>query len=484
MDIPPKPPDPPDGNRTLSQDIFYCQMNTDNVESRKRTLPMSKPSGLSNPDKRQRNVNDLDSSISLQSVYTHPSFSQARTYSDLDSGPFIVHVSRIEPDPAAGTVIRALKFGQLLHRNNVKNIVKDGIKGVGRNRVSVEFTSSLDANNFVSSDFLATHNFCASIPTYIVSRMGIVRGVPVDWSLDEFIESLELPHNCGKVLKARRLNKKTFVNSEVTWTPTQTIVLTFSGQVLPERIYSFHTSLLVQTYQLPTIQCHNCCRFGHVKTQCRSNPRCFRCAKEHAGDSCDIAEDNATCLLCSGRHFANNRACPEQARQKRIKSLMSEENISYFEASARVPNVRRPYSDTTKDLSHSQHSPSHSSIRPQPSSPHYLSQSYRKTVTINPRTKGPIPQGYDRLAHEALVANVPSSLPNGHALQSSVQIYPDRNVIIESLMSSLIQILTMFSDAIPPNVATQLSHLVHLVPSQVTSQNGHDGGSSIPTMEL
>lgn len=487
MDIPPlKPPDPPDGI-LVSQDVFTSQGDAVNtVETRKHKLPLDN-ANVSNPDKRHRNVHDIDSSVSMQSIYTHPSFSESRRYTENDCGPFVVHVSRSEPDLAAGSAIRAIKFGQLMYKNGIKNIVKDGVKSVGRNRISVEFNSGSAANDFSCSNFLSSHKFTATIPTYNVTRMGLIRGVPVDLSLDEFIENLELPEKCGKVLKARRLNKKNINNGNVSWTPTQTVVLTFSGQVLPEKVYSFHTAILVQTYQLPTIQCFSCCRFGHVKSLCRSKPRCYRCAQEHTGDSCDILEEASTCLHCSGTHFATSSVCPEQLRQRQIKSVMSQESISYFEASARVANVRRPYSEAVKNVSASQSSSTQSftSLSPRPSPP--TTRTYRKTVTLSPRIRSPQNKGYDKQAHQAIISTPTSSMPNGCALQNPSQSIPQatgNDFLIESLITTLIQIISKFSDAIPPNVAHQLSKLSSLVPLEVHSQNGYDGDGAVSAMEL
>lgn len=265
------------------------------------------------------------------------------------------------------------------------------------------------------------------------------------------------------------------------------MVLTFSGQMLPEKIYSYHTSMLVHTYQLPTIQCFSCCRFGHVKSQCRSKPRCFRCAQEHTGDSCDILEEASTCLHCSGTHFATSRCCPEQTRQRQIKLLMSQESVSYFDASARVANVRRPYSDAVKNVTFSQVTPSQSSVPPPCHPPPSMSKAYRKTVTLSPRARTPPTRGYDRHAHQAIISTPSSSLPNGCALQNpqNPSLATGNDFLIESLISTLIQIISKFSDAIPPNVAHQLSKLSRLVPPlEVHSQDGDDGDCAVSAMEL
>ncbi|VVC93422.1 unnamed protein product, partial [Leptidea sinapis] len=45
--------------------------------------------------------------------------------------------------------------------------------------------------------------------------MGLVRVVPIDWSMEDFVESLELPIGCGEVLKAHRLNHRNIIKGIV-----------------------------------------------------------------------------------------------------------------------------------------------------------------------------------------------------------------------------------------------------------------------------
>lgn len=254
------------------------------------------------PTKRADTDLSQSSMDSVQNIYTHPSLTILdRTYGPNDVGPFIVHITRVEPDPAAGLTLRPIKIGLLLTKNNISNIVRDGVKAVGRNRIAIEFKTSGDANAFLQHPCLSQNKLNASIPTYQVTRMGLIRGVPREWSMTELVEALELPDNCGVVLKARRLNRKVITEGIPSWVPTQSVVITLRGQVLPKHVYAYYTSLPVEKYLLPTIQCHNCCRFGHTKNICRSKPRCFRCGKDHTGDSCQA---EILCILCEGKHLA------------------------------------------------------------------------------------------------------------------------------------------------------------------------------------
>lgn len=460
MDFDPtNPPDPPDP--VMHPTATKRRIETD-------VQPPAKKSIIS-PDL---------ASASIETVYVDPSMVVGGlSYSPSDKGPFVVHVSRTESDLSAGTMIRPIKFGQFLKTHMINNICTDGIKRVGRNKISVEFTSASDANKFISSPVLSVSKYVATIPTFNITRMGLIRGVPTEMSMTEFVSSLELPNGCGKVLKARRFSRKSVdEGGKVTWIPTQTVVVTFSGQMLPNRVFLFYTSLPVELYLFPTIQCFTCCRFGHTKMQCRSKPRCFRCSKEHAGDNCNVSEKDSTCLHCSGRHFATNKVCPELERQKSIKSVMARNSISYEEAASQFPKVSRLYAEITQSSISSSSSSSNLTCVPASSSQAINNRTYSKTVSQS-RPKTPFIKSFDQTAHHKIVATPTSMLPNGCALNNNQTSgsSPQQENMIETLLSLVINIIMMSSQPLPSNVAHKLTQLV--------SMSGQYGSLDHVTME-
>lgn len=458
-----EPPDP-GGSQPL-----FTPMDTITQDERSRKRPASDTDDSSLAKKTISNPESA--SASYQLLFTHPDLDEgSRKYSDTDLGPFIVHIARSNPDSSANTSLKAIKIGLLLHQSNVQNIVRDGIKNIGSRRVSVEFETAEDANMFISHPCLTTHKYTASIPSYHVSRIGVVRGVPVEWTMSKLAEDMDIPDGCGKLLKARRLSRKKTVNDTITWEPTQSVVVTFEGQRLPKHVYVYHTSLVVETYSLPTIQCFNCCRFGHVKTQCRSNPRCYKCCQNHPGDSCSVPSISATCIFCSGQHYAINKDCFEHSRQRSIKSVMSEKSISYLEASLQFPAVRRPFAEVAS-------TPPTKSFTPLSTSQNYSSPqnvSYRKTVFSTPRPRPTLPEGYDRRVHLDIVGEEPSTMPNGCALGYN-PISPQEN-LLELILALLKNIISKFSDTIPNNVAAQIFEISKLI-------NSTNGSKDIRTVE-
>lgn len=462
---PPDPPDPPDrrvrppspDQMDLSPPVFTQTGSKRRLDDDIAPEPPKKPNVEPNP-----------------AFYSVPSDSPT-SYTDSDKGPFIVHVSHTENELSSGISIRPIKFGQFLVKNNIKNIKNDGVKKIGRNRISVEFKSGTDANNFLENRILSVHKYTAVIPNYNISRMGVVRGIPLDTSMQELVEVTKIPNGCGAILKARRFNRKLSVDGKATWAPTQSVVLTFQGQVLPERVFIYHNSISIEPYQLPTIQCFNCCRFGHTKSQCRSKPRCFRCAQSHSGDNCHVNEKDATCIYCSANHFANDKSCPEQIRQQNIKSCMSQDNISYQEAAARFKQSKMSYSDMLKST------PNHSSSLSQQSmtSNSNTVTSYKKTVSLPSRSRPSLGKSFDREAHNAIIYTPASSMPNGCALNSSHTNVSNRTCIntsnenlsptpndnlLDCLCGLIFNILSRYDDVpLPSNVAQRINQLHSLI---------------------
>ncbi|KAI8421923.1 hypothetical protein MSG28_009843 [Choristoneura fumiferana] len=337
-------------------------------------------------------------------------------YSESDSGPFIVQVScEILNSPSH---VRGLKMAQTIYNSKVSGIKE--MKSAGKNKLNVYFTSAREANLFIENPVIAQHNLIAAIPRFHVSRMGVVRQIPLEWTLEELIDAIECP----------------------------------SGQNLPEKIYVYSMSIPVDNYKLPTIQCHKCCRFGHVKDQCRSNPRCAKCAQNHATSDCTVPDSDVTCLYCSGPHTATDNRCPEFSRQKSIKTVMSIENIGYVEAARRFRPVRTSYADKARqnfspDSQQTPHSQIVDSQSP-PGSPTQrpLTQSYKKTVYIERRPRPPPSKSYDAQAHQAFTYTPKSSLPNGCALGYHDSPAPNDN-LAELITKMLINLLSKFSDIIP-----------------------------------
>lgn len=437
-----EPPDPP-----VSPDIDH------NYSITPVTFPTSSTPG-ENPTGKKRTSDMTNNNVPSKQSKSLPI---RLRYSNLDKPPYLVHVSRIQSDPTANITLHPVKFGQFLKIQHFPGILNNGLKRVGRNRVSVEFSNPADANSFITHPLIMQNGYSTSIPTYNITRMGVVREIPVDWSPEEISTNLEVPTGCGQIIKARRINRKVITNGSPEWQPTQSVILTFDGQTLPKRVFCCYNSLPVELYKYPTIQCFNCCRFGHTKLQCRSKPRCYKCSQNHTGEGCPAPEDTSVCLYCSGRHFAISKCCPEYVRQTEIKTIMAERYISYEEASKSQPPSYRSFADISKTT----FSPLlNSANTSQPIYPQSTTTSYKKTF-ITPR-KPRLTQlpGYDKQAHQDILNefNIPPAT-NGCALPNLD--HSDSSYTISNLILTLLaNILNNKNSTLSNHVATKLNSIL------------------------
>lgn len=413
------------------------------------------------------NSSTQDSTTSQQNP---PSPQVARIlYNSTDAAPFLVHVQVKQTSPNDNVSIHPVTFGRFLKRNQFNSVVNGSLKRIGRNRITVSFENYKDANSFISSPTLSDSNFKAFVPSFSVIRMGIVRGVPADWSEEEVKENISVPIGCGPIIKVRRINRKIDGSSE--FKPTESVVLTFDGQVLPKRVYMCYTALVVDLYIYPTIQCFRCCKFGHVQVQCRATtPKCFKCGGGHLGVSCSVNEEDVECCLCKGSHFATSKKCLEYERQRAIKESMAKSCISYAEASKiHAPISKMSYIDALLSTSNIPPQVSGPSLNLQNDNlPNSFQTSYKKTVFKNRRTPPRLSRGYDIEAHNELTKdyNMPSSPVNGVAFNTEVKTDSDNTSIIE-LIISLIKCLSQSMS--PSNAASLFDTIAHL------TKNVHNG---------
>lgn len=406
------PDDIPLAQTSLSQQIPLGQASNIGLSSCSAQSPMEVPSSLS-----------LTNNSPSQTPIVNKSQPHRIVYTCDDVGPFVVHVEKVEVDLQSGTTLHPVNFGKLLFKNKIPGVINGSLKKIGRNRVCLTFNHFNNANMFMANPFLSTNSYKAFIPSFAITKMGFVRGVPTDWTEEDILELFVGSDGCGKIVKTRRLHRKT----DEGWKQTQSVILTFDGQILPSKVFAVYNSFSVTPYKFPTVQCFACCRFGHTQTKCRSKPRCYKCSLDHPGESCGLLAHDSLCINCQGNHFAIDKSCPEYSRQNAIKSTMVEQTISYSEASKIHLPVKKSFAD--------------------------VARSYKKTIFKKPRSPPSPGFGYDKVAHNNIIAQGPSPSGNGVALQANHTFSFQTEELVQIIMSVLSSLNQKIDHVAPPTTS-------------------------------
>ncbi|KAM0724686.1 hypothetical protein ACS0PU_009070 [Formica fusca] len=238
----------------------------------------------------------------------------ANRYSKSSQGPYEIVVTSIG---STNSSIHPLTVGRLLSSTLKKDITE--IKKLGFSKVSVQFKTREAANNLINNSILNSNNLIAYIPSYRVSRQGVIRNVPLDLAENTIKEEID---SSAGIISVRRLSRKIIDPStrSVSYAPSKSIAITFEGQTVPQFLYlymvRYEVSLLISKPSL----CYSCYRYGHIKSQCRGQPRCVHCGdKSHDNTSpCQNINQPPSCINCKGPHKTNDPSCPEWLLQKKF----------------------------------------------------------------------------------------------------------------------------------------------------------------------
>ena len=255
----------------------------------------------------------------------HPSNSNSRKgpfthlrYSDKHRGPCKFIVQR---DHASGQVRENLnpmtygKFFSSLYREAVLHVESEGF-----GKLSVTLKSFKEANKILDdTTTFKSKGVTAFVPGNFVSCQEVVKNIPLDFSEDEIRDNLEFlgqSRGTTSVLNVRRLNRKTIdrESNQRSYSPSTSVLITFEGTTLPERVALFKVSALVNLSVPQVKMCLKCHRYGHISTNRRSDSRCRQCGGTNTHtdqDPCPNANSVPKCVHCNGDHLPNSKNCRE-----------------------------------------------------------------------------------------------------------------------------------------------------------------------------
>lgn len=227
-----------------------------------------------------------------------------RQYNTSSKGPFIVFIREIS------SKLAPLKITKYINEHYPSTIFIK--RSPGTLKVSLKCVS--EANAIVGDTFFADYH--VSVPADNVEVEGAI-----DWhdlcdlkdlkelcSIGKGVFNNSSIPNCD-IVHAERLSRlDDSVTSSRNLIETNTIKVTFVGNLLPNYIYIFGLRVRVRPFFKKPMFCDKCQVFGHTIKFCRSKVRCASCAAEHSTKDCPF--DNSRCPYCRRTDKHERNKCP------------------------------------------------------------------------------------------------------------------------------------------------------------------------------
>lgn len=198
------------------------------------------------------------------------------------------------------------------------------VKYINPYKIILEVNGECSAEKLISCKHLLGLGWKIQRPMEVGLSYGVIKHIELNLSESELLGAIT--SGC-EVASLKRLKRR--VEGEGGWTDSESVRLGFKGASLPLFIYIYGMKVKVEPYVFPVTQCSRCWRFGHTLKMCPSKRVvCPKCSGKH--DNCAITIYK--CINCNMNHMALDRSCPEYRREKKIRQIMAEFNVSYRKA--------------------------------------------------------------------------------------------------------------------------------------------------------
>ena len=203
-----------------------------------------------------------------------------------------------------------------------------------------------EADNAKLNDFLATNNmeyYTFSANSAKPAKL-LIKYIPLDYTKEEIQQDL---HNQGiNAHQVTRYIKHTDNKKQET---TMIIInIPKSQQEIAHNLkHVCGITIRIEPFKrnnnnIP--QCHNCLNYGHSSYTCRMNPRCVKCAGNHAYEKCPNLNEKSFCANCKQEHKASYRGCSTYKYAKsQIKNTQTKPAFTYSQKE--FPTLKSPTSE-------------------------------------------------------------------------------------------------------------------------------------------
>lgn len=268
------------------------------------------------------NITGIETSETTSQIRTiNKKIFKEYTYEEGDVGPFRIVFEREDDKP-----IYKVQVGQTIKKLSIFASVMD-IKKTGLKKVTVYFSSMVEANQILNNQEIKQLHYKTYIPEYFISIKGVITGIPVEMSIEEIEEEI----SDNNIINMYRMTR--FSNGKKI--PSDRIVISWRAKMLPKYVKLCYVRSRVDMFIRKTIICENCLRFNHLAANCKGKKQCSNCGDK----KCEflvkekLCEKEEFCRYCRMNHKTTDRIkCNEWNQQKNIKMIMATRPISYQEA--------------------------------------------------------------------------------------------------------------------------------------------------------
>lgn len=211
-------------------------------------------------------------------------------------------------------------LAKLMKAQSITGIMR--IRFVNPFKLFISFNSEESAEKFIECQDFKVMGWRSQKTWEVGISYGMIRDMDIELKEEDIGKIIKSE---TEIISVKRLNRR----SEEGWVPCESVRIGFLGAKIPAYICLYDLRIKVEPYIFPTTQCAKCWRFGHVKKLCPSNKLiCPKCAKFH--ENCETT--SYKCTNCGGNHMAMAKSCPVYIKERKIRELMSDFNVTYRKA--------------------------------------------------------------------------------------------------------------------------------------------------------